>query len=26
VPGARIALRPKPEAIHIFDAESGRHL
>jgi multiple sugar transport system ATP-binding protein len=25
-PGARIALKPRPEAIHIFDAESGRHL
>jgi multiple sugar transport system ATP-binding protein len=25
-PGARIALKPRPEAIHVFDAESGRHL
>ena len=25
-PGARIALKPSPEAMHIFDAESGRHL
>ena len=25
-PGAKIAFRPRPEAIHLFDAESGRHL
>jgi multiple sugar transport system ATP-binding protein len=25
-PGDRIMLRPRPETIHLFDAESGRHL
>jgi multiple sugar transport system ATP-binding protein len=25
-PGERIRLRPRPETIHLFDAESGRHL
>jgi multiple sugar transport system ATP-binding protein len=25
-PGERISLRPRPETIHLFDAESGRHL
>jgi multiple sugar transport system ATP-binding protein len=25
-PGDQIMLRPRPETIHLFDAESGRHL
>jgi multiple sugar transport system ATP-binding protein len=25
-PGARIVLRPRPDTIHLFDAETGRHL
>jgi multiple sugar transport system ATP-binding protein len=25
-PGDRIALKPRPEAIHLFDADTGRHL
>jgi len=25
-PGHKIALRPKPEGIHIFDVDSGRHV
>jgi multiple sugar transport system ATP-binding protein len=25
-PGAKIALRPRPDCIHLFDAGSGRHL
>jgi multiple sugar transport system ATP-binding protein len=25
-PGAKIALRPRAETIHLFDAETGRHL
>jgi multiple sugar transport system ATP-binding protein len=25
-PGDKIMLRPRPETIHLFDAESGRHL
>jgi len=25
-PGERINLRPRPETIHLFDADTGRHL
>jgi multiple sugar transport system ATP-binding protein len=25
-PGAKIALRPKPDCVHLFDAGSGKHL
>jgi multiple sugar transport system ATP-binding protein len=25
-PGAPISLRPRPDCVHLFDAESGRHL
>jgi multiple sugar transport system ATP-binding protein len=25
-PGAKITLTPRPEALHLFDSSSGRHL